>query len=441
MILLTIKSLTAIGMSLALLLGAINIAKAETLTIATANNPDMITMQKLSSYFTNATGINLKWVVLPENRLRQRVTMAVATKTDTFDVVMIGTYETPLWAQAGWLEPLGDFGPTYDLQDLFPTVRAALSYQGKLYAAPFSAESSITYYRKDLFAKAGLTMPAQPNYQQIAAFADKLTDKSHGIYGICLRGLPGMGENVAFLSTLVNSFGGRWFNMQWQPQLTSSAWEKAITYYVNLLHRDGPPNATSNGFTENLALFATGKCGMWVDSTVAAGTLFNPKQSSVAQETGVAPAPVGVTSRGSHWLWAWSLAIPVSSHHQAAAKKFIAWATSKAYIQLVAKTSGWVTIPPGTRRSTYQIPAYLQVAPFAKLVEQSIATADTQQPTAQPVPYTGIQYVDIPPFDGIGTTVGQDVAGALAGRTDVPHALKKAQRSAEISIGEAGYLQ
>lgn len=416
-------------------------ARAETISVAMVNNPDMVTLEALAPAFTKSTGIHVDFVLLPEKRLRQRVTMDVATKAGQFDAVMIGPYEVPLWANAGWLDKITDLPASYDLNDIFPTVRSELSYHGALYALPFYAESSMTYYRKDLFAKAGLKMPAQPSYSDIARFADKLTDKKHGVYGICLRGLPGFGENMAYISTLVNTFGGRWFNMKWQPQLTSPAWEKAIHFYVSLMRRDGPPNAASNGFTENLALFGAGKCAIWVDSTIAAGSLFNPKDSSVANVTGVAPAPVQVTPHGSHWLWAWAFAIPSTSRHVAAARKFIAWATSKDYIRRVAQRSGWVSVPAGTRISTYENPDYLQAAPFAPLVEKAIESADTKQPTMKPVPYTGIQYVDIPVFNGIGTTVGQDMAGALAGRMSVDKALRRAQRTTKLAVEAAGYLK
>jgi sorbitol/mannitol transport system substrate-binding protein len=416
-------------------------AEATTLTIATVNNPDMLVMQKLSSEFTKETGINLDWVVLPENTLRQRVTTDIATHSGTFDIATVGTYEVPLWAKNRWLDPVGDLGPSYDPDDIFPSVRAGLSYQKTLYAVPFYAESSMTYYRKDLFDAAGITMPAQPTYAEIKQFADKLNDPAKGIYGICLRGLPGWGENMAYLTTLVNTSGGRWFNEKWEPQLTSPPWEKAINFYVDVMKKDGPPNATSNGFTENLALFSGGRCGMWIDATVAAGYLYDPSKSKVAKDVRVAPAPQDVTPHGAHWLWSWALAIPVSSRKEADAKKFIAWATSKGYIQLVAKSQGWVAVPPGTRQSTYKDPNYLKAAPFAPLVEQAIRTADPEHPTMEPVPYTGVQFVGIPEFQGIGTTVGQDIAAALAGQDTVQQALAKAQASTQRTMVQAGYIQ
>lgn len=416
-------------------------AGATTLTIATVNNPDMIVMQKLSPEFTKETGIKLDWVVLPENTLRQRVTTDIATHSGSFDIVTVGTYAVPQWAKNRWLAPLTKLPPSYDVDDIFPSVRAALSYKHTPYAVPFYAESSMTYYRKDLFKAAGITMPKQPTYAEIKQFANKLNDPTKGIYGICLRGLPGWGENMAYLTTLVNTFGGRWFNMKWEPQLTSPPWEKAINFYVDMMKKDGPPNATSNGFTENLALFSSGRCGMWIDATVAAGYLYNPSKSKVANEVGVAPAPVDVTPHGAHWLWSWALAVPVTTRHEADAKKFLVWATSKAYIKLVAKADGWVAVPPGTRESTYKNPNYLKAAPFAPLVEQAIRTADPNHPTMKPVPYTGVQFVAIPEFQGIGTTVGQDIAAALAGQDTVKQALAKAQGSTQRTMEQAGYIK
>jgi ABC-type glycerol-3-phosphate transport system substrate-binding protein len=416
-------------------------ALAATITIATVNNNDMIVMQKLSSQWEQQTGNKINWVVLEENVLRQRVTTDIATGGGQFDVMTIGSYEAPIWGKQKWLVPVGDFPNSYDYDDIFKSVRSALSSDGHLWAVPFYAESSFTMYRKDLFEKAGLTMPEQPTYAEIESFAKKLTDRSKQMYGVCLRGKPGWGENMAFIDTLVNTFGGRWFNAKWQPQLDTPAWHDAVSFYVSLLRQYGPPGASSNGFNENLALFSTGHCAMWIDATVAAGFVSDPKTSQVAGKVGFAPAPIAKVPNGNHWFWAWALAIPKSSHNVAVAKSFLEWATSKSYIDLVAKDKGWVLVPPGTRQSTYDNPKYLAAAPFAKQVEKAIQTADLSHPTAQPVPYTGIQYVSIPEFQAIGTTVGQLMAAALTGQTSVDQALKQAQAQVTSAMQQAGYIQ
>ncbi len=245
-----------------------------TLTIATVNNGDMIDMQKLTDDFTKANpDIKLNWVTLEENVLRQKVTTDIATKGGQFDVLTIGTYEVPIWAKKKWLVPLDKLGADYDVDDLLPAIRAGLSLDGKLYAAPFYGESSFVMYRKDLMEKAGLKMPEKPTWDFIKQAADKMTDKAAGVYGICLRGKPGWGENMAFLTATANSFGARWFDEKWEPQFNSPEWKATLDYYVPLMKADGPPGASSNGFNENLALFNDGKCGMWIDATVAAGLI------------------------------------------------------------------------------------------------------------------------------------------------------------------------
>ena len=406
---------------------------AETrLTIATVNNGDMVVMQRLSKVFEQQhPDIHLDWVVLEENILREKTTTDAATHGGQYDVVTIGPLEAPIWGHRGWLLPLDQTLPAaYDVDDLLKPIRDAASIDGRLYALPFYAESALTYFRKDLFARAGLTMPAQPTYTDIARFAATLNDPAHDVYGVCLRGKPGWGENIAYLTTLVNTFGGRWYDLAWRPQLDSPEWHTALTFYVDLLHRFGPPGSSSNGFNESLTLFENGRCAMWIDATVAAGALANRNESAVADTVGFAPAPVALTSH-PQWLYFWGLAIPSSSRHAAAARTFIEWATSKQYIQLVAQTDGWAAVPPGTRTSTYQDPHYRAAAPFADLTVRSILASDPLHPTVQPVPYTGIQLVVIPAFPTIGNQVGQLVAAALVGNLSVDEALRRAQAAVD----------
>lgn len=421
--------------------------KKVTLTVATVNNPDMKNMESLTGEFTRATGIEVKYVVLPENDLRQKVTEDVATGAGKFDIVTIGTFDAQIWAKQKWilpLNPLFDKLPAeekqkYDLDDIFPTIREALSYNGQLYAIPFYGESSMLYYRKDLLSAKGITLPERPTWQQVADAAKALHDPANGVAGICLRGLPGWGELLAPLNPTINTFGGRWFDEQWNPQLTTPEVKQAVSFYVNLVRNYGQPGAPSSGFTECLNLMANGKAAMWVDATVAAGFLEDPKNSKVVGKIGYAYAPTAVTPKGANWLWAWSLAIESSSKNPEAAFKFLTWATSKEYISLVGEKLGWVVAPPGTRVSTYQNEKYKKAAPFADIVQKSILSANEKDATAKPVPYTGVQYVRIPEFTGLGTEVSQNISAAIAGKMSVDEALQKSQDLALKAVTQGGY--
>ncbi len=416
-------------------------ASAETITIATVNNGDMIRMQGLTADFTAKNpDIQVEWVTLEENVLRQRVTTDIATKGGQYDVLTIGTYEVPIWAKQNWLLPLDNLGADYDVDDLLPAIRGGLSMDGKLYAAPFYGESSMVMYRKDLMEKAGLTMPDAPTWDFIADAARKMTDRANDINGICLRGKAGWGENMAFLTAMSNSFGARWFDENWKPQFDQPEWKDTLQFYVDLMKDAGPAGASSNGFNENLALFQQGKCGMWIDATVAA-SFVTGKDSTVADKVGFALAPDKGLGKRGNWLWAWSLAIPAGSQKAAAAEKFIAWATDKAYAELVASKEGWANVPPGTRASLYANAEYQAAAPFAKMTLESINAADPTHPTVKPVPYVGVQFVAIPEFQGIGTTVGQLFSAALAGQSSVDDALKQAQDATTREMTKGGYIK
>jgi sorbitol/mannitol transport system substrate-binding protein len=416
------------------------LAQQQTVTIATVNNPAMIELKKLSTKFeADNPDIKLNWVVVEENILRQRVTTDVSTGSGQFDLVFIGLYEAPIFAKRGWLKEISNIPGDYDIDDVFKSIRDGLSYQGKLYALPFYGESSMLMYRKDLLDEKGLKMPDQPTYDDIKKFADALTDKSKGIYGITLRGKPGWGENMAYVDTLLNTFGATWFDMKWKPTIDTPEWKKAITFYVNLMKADGPPGASANGFNENLTLFASGKAAMWIDATSGGGPLYDKAQSQVSDQVAFAAAPIAATPNGAHWLWSWAFAIPKAAKASEAAEKFALWATSKPYIKLVADDAGWATVPPGTRKSTYDNPDYQKAAPFAAVTLQAMQTADPTNPCIKPVPYTGVQFVGIPEFQSFGGVVGQNISGTLAGKLSVEQALKESQAAVARAVKQAGY--
>ncbi|PWJ22453.1 ABC transporter substrate-binding protein [Jannaschia seohaensis] len=411
---------------------------ATTITIATVNNGDMIRMQGYTDQFTAETGHQVEWVTLEENVLRQRVTTDITTKGGQFDIMTIGMYEAPIWGAAGWLVPLDDLSAEYDVDDILPAMRNGLSHDGTLYAAPFYGESSMVMYRTDLMEEAGLEMPDAPTWAFIREAAAAMTDKDAEQYGICLRGKAGWGEGGAFLNTMANSFGARVFDEDWDPQLDSPEWKETLEFFVGMMEESGPPGYATNGFNENLNLFQQGKCGMWIDATVAASFVTNPNDSQVADSVGFALAPDTGLGKRANWLWAWALGIPAGTQKADAAKEFIEWATSKEYIELVAENEGWANVPPGARQSLYDTPEYQEV-PFAQMTLDSILAADPNNPTVEPVPYVGIQFAAIPEWAGLWTQVSQEFSAVYAGQQSIDEALERAQEIAVEEMEAAGY--
>lgn len=410
------------------------------LNVAMVANPQMVALQKLAPEFQKMyPNIELNLLVLPENEVRDRIRTDVSTQAGQFDIVTIGMYEAANYAQNGWTLDVGtplQADASYDYADIFPAMVSALSHEGKLYAAPFYGESSMLYYRKDLFEAAGLTMPEQPTWTEIAEFAKTLDSADQ--YGICLRGLPGWGEQGAPLTSVMNAFGGRWFDEDWNAQLTSDKSAQGIKFYLDLVKNYGEDSATTAGFTECENLFIQGKAAMWYDATSAADLLADPSQNPQAANTGYAYQPK--EEIGSGWLWAWAFAIEKSTQNQDAALAFVKWATSKEYVQLVANQLGWGSVPSGVRASTYADPGYQEYAKdFSDLVLQIIEAQDPTKCCVDPVPYIGLQFVGVPEFAALGDEVTKEFANVIAGNEDADSAIQTANDAANTMAEDAGY--
>jgi sorbitol/mannitol transport system substrate-binding protein len=417
-------------------------AASVTIKVAVVSNGNMEELEALTPIFEKANpGIKIEYDTLPEDSERQLVETDVTTHANEFNIVMISNYETPIWAKNGWLtnlSPYADSDMAYDVGDLVAPLRSALTVGGKLYSVPFYGESSMVFYRTDLFKAAGLTMPTRPTWAQIASFAQKLNNPSKGVVGICLRGEPGWGEDLAPLDTVINTWGGEWFNLKWDPQLTSAPDEAATNFYVNLVRKDGEPGASNDGFTECLNDFDAGKAAMWYDATVAAGLISTNAPKTFAN-TGYAYAPTGPAGLPSGWLYTWSLSIPSGTPNAAAAWKYLAWATGPQIIPEQAAKYGWAGVNPGTRTSLYKNPNYQKAAgAFSTITLDSIDSVNPNHPTKNPVPYVGIQFVDIPEFIDLGTIVSDQISAAIAGTESVKTALANSQQDAEDIVSANG---
>ena len=405
--------------------GKAHAASVATIKIAIVSNSNMLDIEKLTPAFEKMNpGIKVVYDTLDENNERTLIEQDITTHANQFNAVMISNYETPIWAKNGWLvnlTPQLTADKSYAVGDLLKPIANALTYKGGLYSVPFYGESSMVYYRKDLFKKAGLTMPLHPTWVQIAAFAKKLNSS--------------------------NTAGGSWFNDSWQPQLTSSADEAATNFYVNLVKAAGEPGASSDSFPQCEAAYGAGKAAMWYDATVAAG-LIATAFPSVSANTGYAYAPTGSPTGApgvpSGWLYTWSLSIPKGTPNEAATAKYIEWATSKQYIAYSGPKIGWANIDPGTRYSTYALPQYKKAAAaFAPITLASINGANPNHPTNANVkiPYIGVQFVDEPWFINLGTQVSTQIAAAIAGTESVSQALTTSQADATSAVRSAGLLK
>ena len=399
-----------------------------TLNLATVNNPQMKDMEQLKTEYESANpGTTVNFQVMEEADLRAAVTADVASGAGQYDIVTIGAYETPQWGAQGWLVDLTEAlssDPDYDVDDILPPVRKVNTHDNKLFAVPFYGESSFLMYRKDVLDAAGVSFTGTPTWQQVADAAKKVNTSD--MSGICMRGKPGWGDLFGPLTTVVQTFGGNWYDSEWQATVDTPEWKEAVGFYKQLLDESGQADPVSYSFPECLTALKEGKAAMWADATVAA-SLLEAEDSPVKGKMGYVPMPV-VETEQSGWLWSWNLAVPSSTKNQDAAVDFVRWATSKEYIKLVGEKIGWSNVPPGSRTSTYEIPEYKEAAAaYGPLTVEVMSSVNPEQPGVNPQPYVGIQYVSIPEFQDVGNQCAQLVADYLANRTSIDDALTKCQ--------------
>jgi sorbitol/mannitol transport system substrate-binding protein len=386
-----------------------------TLTVATAAVPQFDDVRALTNKFEEANpGIKVEYVNLPEDQLRDQLTQGVATGSSPFDIVSVGPLEVPIWAQNGWLAPLDAYlesDSEFDEQDIIPAVLNGLKLGDSIYGVPISGESSMLMYRKDLFEAAGLVMPANPTWDEVADLAAQIQDPAQSLAGICLRGDASWGASMAALNPILNAYGAVWYNESWDPQFSSPEAVKAIDFYLNMQRNYGIPGASTAGFPECLTAFTQGNVAMWFDATSAGSSVETPSSSTVVGQVGYAPAPVDQWS-GNGWLWSWNLAVTSTSENKDAAWKYLAFFGSKDYVTLVGEELGWVRAPAATRLSTYEIAEYLAASPNADISLAMVALAD---PTAhpKPTPYEGILFLSLPAYQDFGTQVSKLVTDAI----------------------------
>jgi sorbitol/mannitol transport system substrate-binding protein len=417
--------------------GSINVA-----IVDTPNTQDLAHLTP--SLFTDKTHIKVNYTILDEGTLREVITRDVPASGREFDAVMIGPIEAQQYGTDGDivdLTRLASADSAYDLRDIIPTVRNALSYRGKLYASPFYGESGFLMYRKDVLSDAGIEMPAHPTWNQVADIARRIDTPE--MAGICLRGKAGWGELGSLFTSVLDTFGGTWWSAKPdgsvdKTMVDTPQFRRALQFYVDLVRDAGESQAAGASYNQCLAQYLNGKAAMWYDATVAAG-LLEADDSDVKGKNGYAPAPVERT-RASGWLWSWALAIPASSSKADLAWRYISWATGPQYPKEAGPRipGGWAAIPPATRRSTYEIPEYKKAAArFAAPTLSAIESTPIDNPGTAPLGtrarrLSGVLNGGIPAYQDVGNQCTEQFSAVIAGKSSIDTALRNCQ---EIASG------
>ncbi len=416
--------------------------------IALPNNPINQALERIARDNYSVDGVEIQIAVLPENDLRQKLTTEASTGGDTYDIFVIGPYEATNWAKFGWLENLepyfdmlsSDKASWYDRDDLIQGMVGSLSLDGDSYALPFYGESSFIMYNKELFEHNGLTMPDEPTWDEIYELAKKIHDPANGIVGMTMRGAPGWGMSGAPFVTIVNAFGGRFYDMKWNATIDTPEQRAAWQMYKKILREAGQEDILSYTYNECIALMQSGKCGIYYDATSIAPPL-ESDGSAVQGKMGYVMPPHQKMQTNTAWLWNWAMGINPNSSKakKEAAFDFMLWATSKDYIKMTTELdpSGSLT-PPASRSSTYELEAY-KSAPYAEMTLKTLESTDFTKPTLQPVPYVGLQYIAIPEFADAGTKMTQYLADYVVDKITLDEAIRKTEDVFNQVAEDGGY--
>lgn len=421
-----------------------------TLTIASVNNPPFLVLEEKSAKFTEETGIQIVFETLSENEVRSKIQQDVGFGGGNYDLVTLGTTDMATYLNSGWTVSLDDLFASmsdeemaaYDKDDMFGSVLQSCSdtATGKLCALPFYSESTMICYNTEIFDALGLTMPDEPTWDDILELAKQCDAYSDGSYdnvaGIAIRGKAGYGENQYIFSSIMNSFGGQYYDTDWNTAYDSEEVRTAWEFYKELLGyaEDSP---TTCGYTECLNLFTQGQAAIYYDATVSAAT-FESDDSAVKGKVGYAKAPSEKAAL-SATIGGWGIAITSGSKNPEAAFKFLTWATSKEYIELVGDADGWTSVPSGTRASLYENSNYKDVASFAEMTAASISSAQFSHPCINDTPYVGTSLPNLPEYSSWGTTIAEELSSYVAGTKDLDAAINQCVAAIDEAAEEGGY--
>jgi multiple sugar transport system substrate-binding protein len=285
--------------------------------------------------FEKQTGIKVQFETFPEDQFRQKVLLELGAGTGALDVYWtFAANEGLKFWRSGWYEPMDEYlknakltDPAYDLADFSKKALQGNAYDGKLMGLPLHQNTSMLYYRKDVFEKHKLKVPQ--TLQELEETAKKLHNTEEG--GQKLVGTVMRGKGAAATSQWAPYFlslGGSWLDKAGKPAINSPEAVQAFDLYGRLLRAAGPPGAVNYHWYETVSLFSQGKAAMFTEANIRMPLLEDAAKSQVAGKVGYAMFPAGPAGR-KPTMEVGSVAVSSKSKKKEAAYLFAQWITSK----------------------------------------------------------------------------------------------------------------
>jgi len=317
-----------------------------TITCAFTSHPTTDAMQAMVDEFSQLTGIKVRWDIIEEGLLRQKLLLEHEAKTGVYDVILIDAFNMAEYAPSGValdLKPLIDnkeITPEwYDYLDLLPAYRDGIgTFNGVISGIPVAGETRYVGYRTDLFEKYGQKPPE--TMDDFLALAKFFNGKEPNLYGVGMRAQKGIHFASGWL-TVMYQLGGQFLDQKtWKVLVNDPKTVASLEYYVDLL-KQGPPDIAVYTHEEAVSAFTSGRTAMWFDSTALTPWILDPTKSTITDKVGFVPPPKG--SAGAYGVLAgWNVGISsdIDAKQQEAAWAFIVWMTSKYKAKDYVKLGG-----------------------------------------------------------------------------------------------------
>src|SRR5712691_8632782 len=395
----------------------------KTVNILIAAEGDDLGVQDKLGTIKKRFGIDLKYTALAVGPLIEKANQNLKAPTSSFDAIMVLGFTVAQMVGGGYFAPLNsrlkkvpkgydfpkDF-PAGELQYVGYFDRAKGAFGGKtLYLIPgLHGGSVILFYRKDLFASAGLKPPT--TWAEYLTAAEKLN--TGGVAGNSL--IAKSGDVSMFLvdwfTRFINQPGAQLMSgspqaKNYTPRLTSPQAVAALDHMV-ICVKFASPGVHSYDFTVSTNAFSAGKTAMMMIWSTIAGPVYNPASSKVAAKVDVAVPPGG----GKAVRGGWGMGIPKNAKNKDAAWTVITYLTSKEWEQY--QTAKYQTDP--TRNSTFFSPAMNKKLPYLNTAGKVFQKAQI------------LQIANIPETFELITDAAEEFAAALSGSSSAAAAAKKA---------------
>lgn len=352
------------------------VLKGTSIRVMANKNASGEAIQALVPDFEKLTGIKVQYETFTEDQYRQKVLLELAAGTGSVDVIHTATTQEGLkfW-KSGWYEPLDDYlknakltDPNFDLADISKPAIRGNTFDGKLVALPTTQQTTMLYYRKDVFDKLKLKVPE--TFEELEQTAKKLNNAEEAgqkMVGIVLRGKKAAATSQ--WAPYLFGFGGTWLK-DGKPAISSPEAVKAFDFYGSLLRNYGPPGAVNYHWYECISLFVQAKAAMYTDVSNRIFFFEDPAKSQVVGKVGYALFPAGPAGRRPT-MEVWSMAVSSKSKKKEAAYLFVEWAASKENV-LKMHLKG----APSARASSWKDPKFLTEQKHKDWIDASLKSLD-----------------------------------------------------------------